>query len=142
MGDYRKEDDGLDQSGHALVFILKMEPIGFPERTGVGCEKEKGVQDSPKAFGLSHRKAGLAISRGREDHGWTGSLLDTVNLRCLLSAKQRCQITVGYVNLQLSGEVRAGDRSWGVSSTSMGFKATSLTDSTKDGVCLEERFGI
>lgn len=62
VGDYRKEDDGLDQNGHTVIFILKMEPVAFPERIGVGCEKKKGVQDSPKAFGLSNQKAGLATS--------------------------------------------------------------------------------
>lgn len=62
IGDYHKEGDGLGQSGHTLILIPKMEPVGFPERIGVGCEKKKGVQDSPKAFGLSNQKAGLAIS--------------------------------------------------------------------------------
>ena len=38
-----------------------MEPIGFPDRIGVGCERKKGVQQSCKEFGLSDQKAGLAI---------------------------------------------------------------------------------
>lgn len=92
----------MDQEWSHLNFYSKVGAIGFPERVGVGWEKKKGVQDSPKAFGLSNQKAGLAISCGREDHGWTGSLLDTLSLRSLLNAKQRCQVTVGFVNLRFS----------------------------------------
>lgn len=48
------------RSGQILVYS-EVESTGFPDRLGVECEGEGGVEGDSRGFGPSNRKYGLGI---------------------------------------------------------------------------------